>query len=69
MRCFIISFLCQILLGVNKSWKRSWVKHVAYMGNIRIAYEILVKKCEGIRLLGRKRHRRENTGVGCIDMN
>jgi hypothetical protein len=39
------------------------------MGNIRIAYEILVKKCEGMRLFGRKRHRMENTGVGCIDVN
>jgi hypothetical protein len=39
------------------------------MGNIRTAYEILVTKCEGMRLLGRKRHRRENTGVGCIDVN
>jgi hypothetical protein len=39
------------------------------MGNIRIAYEILVTKCEGMRLLGRKRNRRENTGVGGIDVN
>jgi len=39
------------------------------MGNIRIASEILVKKCEKMRLLGRKRQRKENTGVGCIDVN
>ena len=31
MRSFVICFICQILLGVQKSWKKSWVKHVAYM--------------------------------------
>jgi hypothetical protein len=53
---------------VNKSWKISWVKHVIYRRKTT-AYEILVGKCEGMRLVGKTRHRRESTRVGCIDVN
>jgi hypothetical protein len=69
MKCFIIYILHQILLAVIISWRTSWVKTVACMGIIRTAYEILVRKHEGKRLLGRIMHRRENTGVGFIGVN
>jgi len=34
-----------------------WARHVAHMGEIRNAYNILVGKPEGKRPLGRPRHR------------
>jgi hypothetical protein len=34
-----------------------WVGHIAYMEEIRNAYEVLVGKAERKRLLGRLRHR------------
>jgi hypothetical protein len=40
---------------------RIWVRHVACMGDIKNAYNILVGKCEGKRPLVRPRRRSEDT--------
>jgi hypothetical protein len=34
-----------------------WVGNVAWMGETRVTYRLLVGKPEGMRLLGRSRHR------------
>jgi len=40
------------IIRVIKSWRTTWVGHVAYMGKMRNAYKILVEKPEGKRQLG-----------------
>jgi len=56
---------------VIKSRKIRWVGHVARMGEKLSAYEVLVGKPEGMRLLGRLRHSWEDNikmdlkGMGC----
>jgi hypothetical protein len=37
-----------------------WAGHIAYMGKSRVAYRVLVDKPEGMRPLGRPRHRWED---------
>jgi hypothetical protein len=34
-----------------------WAGHIAYMGEMINAYEILTRKCKGKKLIGRFRHR------------
>ena len=52
-----------------------WVGHVARMGEVRGIYRVLVGKPEGMRQLGRHRHRREDNikmdhqEVGCGGMD
>jgi hypothetical protein len=43
-----------------KSGRMGWVEHAACMGEIRIAYKILVRKPEAKRPLGRCRSRWED---------
>jgi hypothetical protein len=42
------------------NWKMKWAGHVARIGRMRKAYNILVAKPDGKRPLGRPKHRREN---------
>jgi hypothetical protein len=56
MRSLIICMLHHII-GVMKSRRVRQVGHVACMGEMRNAYEILVRKLKGKRLHGRLRHR------------
>jgi hypothetical protein len=37
-----------------------WTGHIGYMGEMRYAYNILVRKYEGKKALGRPRHRWED---------
>jgi hypothetical protein len=52
-----------------------WVEHVAYMGERRVVYRVLVGKPEGKRPLGRLRHSWEDNikmdlqEVGCGGMD
>jgi hypothetical protein len=43
-----------------KSRRRRWAGHVAYMGEMKGVYRVLVGKPEGTRPLGRPRHRCED---------
>jgi hypothetical protein len=45
------------IIGVIKSRRTSWVRHVARMGDRRCAYGVLVVKREGKRPLGKSRSR------------
>jgi hypothetical protein len=47
------------IIEMNKSRRMRWVGHVAYMGERRDAYRVLVGKPEGKRFLGRPMHRQE----------
>jgi hypothetical protein len=47
------------IIWVIKSRKLRWAGHVAYMGERRGAYTVLVGKPEGRRPLGRPRHKWE----------
>jgi hypothetical protein len=60
MKLFINFYTSPKIIRVIKSRKRRWVGHVAYMGAMRNAYRILVRKPEGRRPLRRSRHIREN---------
>jgi hypothetical protein len=44
-----------------KSRTLRWAQHVAYMGERRGVYRVLVGKPEGKRQLGRHRHRLKNS--------
>jgi len=44
---------------VIKSRRLRWADHVAFMGDSRLAYRVLVEKPEGKRLRGRPRPRWE----------
>jgi hypothetical protein len=48
------------IIRVIKARRMRWVGHVAYMGEVRGAYNIFVGKSEGRRPLGRPRHRWED---------
>jgi hypothetical protein len=48
------------IIGVIKARRMRWAWHVARMGEVRGAYNILVGKPEGRRLLGRHRRRWED---------
>jgi hypothetical protein len=48
------------IIGATKLRKISWARHVAWMGKMRNACNILVGKPEGKRPLGRPRHRWED---------
>jgi hypothetical protein len=48
------------IIRVIKARKMRWAGHVACMGEVRSAYNILVGKPEGRRPLGRPRHRWED---------
>ena len=62
-------------MRVVKSRRMRWAWHVARMGDRRGVHRVLVGKPEGIRPLGRPRHRWENNimmvlqevGGGCGD--
>jgi hypothetical protein len=45
------------IIRVIKSRRMRWLSHVAWMGEMRNTYGILVGKLEGKRPLGRPRHR------------
>jgi hypothetical protein len=48
------------IIRVIKARRMRWVGHVAHMGEVRCAYNILVWRPEGRRPLGRTRHRWED---------
>jgi hypothetical protein len=48
------------IVGVIKARRMRWVGHVARMGEVRVAYNILVGRPEGRRPLGRPRRRWED---------
>jgi hypothetical protein len=48
------------IIRVIKARRMRWVGHVARMGEVRSAYNILVRRPEGRRPLGRPRHRWED---------
>jgi hypothetical protein len=48
------------IIRVIKSRRFRWAGHVARMGEMRSAYNVLVKKPEGKRLLGKPRSRWED---------
>jgi hypothetical protein len=48
------------IVRVIKARRMRWVGHVARMGEVRVAYNILVGRPEGRRPLGRPRRRWEN---------
>jgi len=48
------------IIRVIKSRKMRWLRHVAYMGEVRNAYKILVGSPEGKRTLEKCRHRWED---------
>jgi hypothetical protein len=50
----------QYIIRVVTSWRIRWARYVAWMGEMRNAYNILVGKPEGKRLLGRSRHIQED---------
>jgi hypothetical protein len=52
-------------IRVNKSRKMRWTGHVAYMGEMRNAYKVLVRKPEGKRPLRRPGHRWEENIRRC----
>jgi hypothetical protein len=56
-------FASPYVIWVIKLWWMRWVGHVAHMGEMRNAYNILVGKLEGKRPVGRPRHRWENIRV------
>jgi hypothetical protein len=49
------------MIRMIKSWRMRWAGHVARMGENRNAYNILVRKLEVKRLLGRPIHRWTNS--------
>jgi hypothetical protein len=57
MRSFITCTLHRNIITVIKSRRMRWVGHVADMGEMRKAYNILVGKPEEKRSLGRPRYR------------
>jgi hypothetical protein len=63
------------IVRVIKARRMRWVGHVAHMGVVRGAYNILVEKPEGRRPLGRPRQRREDIikmdlgEIGCGDVD
>jgi hypothetical protein len=50
----------RIIIRMIKARRMRWVGHVACMGKVRGAYNILVGRPEGRRLLARPRHRWED---------
>jgi hypothetical protein len=48
------------IVRVIKARRMRWAGHVAHMGEVRSAYNILVGRPEGRRPLGRPRHRWEH---------
>jgi hypothetical protein len=48
------------IIRIIKSRRMRWAGHVPRMGEKQNAYRILVRKSEGKRLLGRRRHRWED---------
>jgi hypothetical protein len=58
-----------------KARRLRWAGHVAHMGEVRGAYNILVGKSEGRRPLGRPRHRWEDNiktdlrEIGFVDVD
>jgi len=50
----------QNIIRIIKSVQIRWAGHVASMGEMRCAYNILVGKSEGERSLGRRRRRWED---------
>jgi hypothetical protein len=49
------------IVRVIKARRMRWVGHVAHMGKVRCAYNILVGRPEGRRLLERPRRRWEDS--------
>jgi hypothetical protein len=45
------------IVRVIKLRRMRWARHVAWMGEGRDMYRVLVRKCEGKRPMGRPRHR------------
>jgi hypothetical protein len=60
MRSFINLYASPNIIRVIKSRRTRWVGHVARMGEMRNAYNIMVGKPEGKRPLGRHRHKWED---------
>jgi hypothetical protein len=64
---WIMSAFCYVVLScvvrVIKARRMRWAGHVACMGEVRAAYNILVGRPEGRRPLGRPRHRWEDNTV------
>jgi hypothetical protein len=56
MRSFIIHTLFQISSWLSDQGDE-WLGHVVYVGEVRNAFKILVRKFEGKRLFGRPQHR------------
>jgi hypothetical protein len=57
-------YTSQNTIRVTKSTRMRWAGHVATMGEMRNAYNILIGKPEGKRPLGRTKHRWEdNIGI------
>jgi hypothetical protein len=63
------------IVQVIKSRRMRWVGQVAYVGERKGVYRVLVVKPEGRRLLGRPRHRwednikKDHQEVGCGGMD
>jgi hypothetical protein len=53
----IIIIIIIIIIMLSKSRRMRWAGHLAGMGEMRNAYNILAGKCERKRSLGRSRHR------------
>jgi hypothetical protein len=60
MRTSIVYGLEQILFRLIKPSRMKWAGHIAYKGEMRIRYKVLVGKPEGKRPLRRCRHRCED---------
>jgi hypothetical protein len=52
-------YLSPNIIRQIKSRRMRQARHVAYMGEERKVYTVLARKCKGMRLLGRPRHRWE----------
>jgi hypothetical protein len=60
MRSCMVCTVHLVLLRVIKARRMRWAGHVARMGKVRGAYNILVGRPEGRRPLGRSRRRWED---------
>jgi hypothetical protein len=60
MKSFITCYASLDIIRVIKSRRLRWMLHVAHMGEMRNAYDILVGNLELKRPLGRPRHRWED---------
>jgi hypothetical protein len=47
------------IFSSTKQMMVRWVGHVAYVGEMRNSYKVVVGKTEGSRPIGRRRHRLE----------